>query len=242
MNCTIAESLDLASKLRDVLGGLRDIEVGISPPFTALSEVVKRVQDSDLIVAAQHCHVEDGGAFTGETSIPMIADLGCSHVLLGHSERRQYFGEDDRGVNAKAKKVLAAGMRPVICIGERLSEREANQTFEVVGRQLAGALEGLPASVAEQIVVAYEPVWAIGTGKTASTAQAQEVHGFLRGQLLEILGAEAGATVRIQYGGSVKPENISGLMAQPDVDGALVGGASLNAESFIGILKYDRQA
>jgi triosephosphate isomerase len=239
MNMLPGQAIELASAIRDALGGLKDIEVGVSPTYVCLPEVAKRCAGSELIVAAQNCHQEDSGAYTGEISVPMIKDIGCSHIIVGHSERRQYFGEDDSLVNRKAKKVLEHGLCPVICIGEQLAQREAGQTFEVVGRQLKGALDGIGAEKSDEIVIAYEPVWAIGTGKTATTAQAQEVHEFLRKTLRE-LWADAADKVRIQYGGSVKPDNITGLMAQPDVDGALVGGASLEPDSFIGILKYDR--
>ncbi|PIE65884.1 MAG: triose-phosphate isomerase [Deltaproteobacteria bacterium] len=239
LNKTLDEAVELATAIRNALGGLKDLQVGIAPTFPVLSAVAERVSDSAMILAGQNCCEEDWGAYTGEVSVPALKDVGCNAVIVGHSERRQLYGETDHGVNAKVKKVLANEMMPIICIGETLAEREAERTFEVVERQLEGALEGLGADIATQIVIAYEPVWAIGTGLTATTAQAQEVHGFLRGKLEKLWG-EAGQQVRIQYGGSVKPNNISGLMAQPDVDGALVGGAALSAESFIAILNYDR--
>jgi triosephosphate isomerase len=239
LNKTLGEAVELATAIRNALGGLNDIDVGISPTYPVLAAVSERVNDSAMILAGQNCYAEDWGAFTGEISVPALADVGCNAVIIGHSERRQFFGETDAGVNAKTKRVLAADMLPIVCIGESLAEREAERTFEVVGQQLTGALEGIGAEAAAKIVVAYEPVWAIGTGLTATTAQAQEVHGFLRGKLEELWG-EASQEVRIQYGGSVKPNNISGLMAQPDVDGALVGGAALSAESFIAILNFDR--
>jgi triosephosphate isomerase (TIM) len=237
---TIPEAVELATAVKNVLGGLpHDLEVGIAPVFTALAAVKKRLEGSRLILAAQNCHFEDKGAFTGEVSVPLLADAGCSHVIVGHSERRQYFGEDDAIVGKKVQAVLRGGLTPIFCIGELLAEREAGQTTAVVERQLRGGPAGGPATDAAKVVTAYEPVWAIGTGKVATNAQAQEVHGFLRGKLRELYG-EVAETIRIQYGGSVKPDNVSGLMAQPDIDGALVGGASLDAASFIGILRYQR--
>jgi triosephosphate isomerase (TIM) len=237
---TIPEAVELATAIKNVLGGVpHDLEVGVAPVFTALSAVHKRLEGSKLLLTAQDCHWEDKGAFTGEVSVPMLADAGCSHVIVGHSERRQFFGEDDGIVGKKVLAVLRAGLTPIFCIGETLSQREAGQTNAVVERQLTGGLQGVKAADAAKVVIAYEPVWAIGTGKVATTAQAQEVHAFLRGKLRELYG-EVAEAVRIQYGGSVKPDNVSGLMAQPDIDGALVGGASLDAASFIGILKYQR--
>jgi triosephosphate isomerase len=239
LNKTIAESLELATAIKNVLGGLGDLEVGIAPPFTALHAVSKRLEDSKLILASQDCYFEDQGAYTGEVSAPLLKDVGCTRIIVGHSERRQYFNEDDALINKKVHAVLRAGLDPILCIGEQLAEREAGNTFQVVERQLKGGLAEVPKSQASRVVVAYEPVWAIGTGKVATTAQAQEVHGFLRGQLRELYGELADA-IRIQYGGSVKPDNVSGLMAQPDIDGALVGGASLKADTFIELLRYKR--
>jgi len=233
----ISEAVELATAIKNVLGGLGHLEAGVAPTFVALSSVAKRLEGSRLILAAQNCYQEDQGAFTGEVSPPLLADVGCTHVIVGHSERRQFFGETDEIVNRKVHAVLHHGMTPITCIGEQLSEREAGQTFAVVERQLTGGLRQVAADQACSIVIAYEPVWAIGTGKVATTAQAQEVHGFLRGKLTELYGQEVAQAIRIQYGGSVKPDNISGLMAQPDIDGALVGGASLKADSFVAILK-----
>jgi triosephosphate isomerase (TIM) len=236
---SVAEAQELATAIKNMLGGLGDLEVGIAPPFTALHAVAKRLEGSKLLLAAQDCHSEDKGAFTGEVSAPLLADVGCTHVIVGHSERRQLFGDTDLWVNKKVKAVQRAGLTPIMCLGETLGERESGTTFAVVERQLRGGLEGVVPEAAAKVVVAYEPVWAIGTGKVATTAQAQEVHGFLRGKLRELYG-ELADVIRIQYGGSVKPDNVTGLMAQPDIDGALVGGASLDAESFIGILRYKR--
>ena len=240
LNKTLAESLDLATEVRNIAGSLHKGEVGIAPPFTALHAVAKRLEGSSVILAAQDCYFEDHGAFTGEVSAPILADAGCTHVIVGHSERRQFFGEEDGLVNKKVQAVLRASMTPILCIGELLSEREAGNTFAVVERQLFGALDGLDSELVSRIVVAYEPVWAIGTGKVATTVQAQEVHGFLRGKLAERYGDEVSEAMRIQYGGSVNGDNFAGLMAQPDIDGGLVGGASLKAESFVDIIKHFR--
>ena len=234
---TVAESVELASAVRNVLGGLGHIDVGVAPTFAALSPVARRIEGSRLILAAQNCYHEDHGAFTGELSPPLLADVGCTHVIVGHSERRQYFGETDEGVNRKVLAVLRHGLTPIVCIGEQLSEREAGQTFNVVERQLTGALRDVAGEQCAGLVLAYEPVWAIGTGKVATTAQAQEVHAFLRQKLTDLYDEAVAQAVRVQYGGSVKPDNIAGLMAQPDIDGALVGGASLKADSYIAILK-----
>jgi triosephosphate isomerase len=236
LNKTVSEALELATAIKNVLGGLGHLDVGIAPPFTALGAVAKRIEGSRLILAAQNCYFEQNGAYTGEVSAPMLADVGCTHVIVGHSERRQYFGEDDATVNRKVMAVLAQEMTPIMCIGEQLSEREAEQTFDVVKRQLLRGLQDIPAEQVAGVVIAYEPVWAIGTGVVATTAQAQEVHEYLRGELRELYG-EVAERIRIQYGGSVKPDNAAGLMAQPDIDGALVGGASLQVDSFVGILK-----
>ncbi|MEN9800590.1 MAG: Triosephosphate isomerase [Pseudomonadota bacterium] len=238
MHKTAAEAQSLARELRNALGVVRDqVEVVLAPPFTALYPVGKAVEDSNLLLAAQNCHAEAQGAFTGEVSAPMLKELGCRFVILGHSERRQLFGETDEGVNRKAKAVLAAGMLPIVCVGETLQERESGRTLEIVSRQLAGGLAGLDGAAVGRLVIAYEPVWAIGTGRTATSAQAQEVHAHVRGWVAQAFGKEAAAAVRIQYGGSVKPDNAVELLGQPDVDGALVGGASLKAADFAAIVK-----
>ena len=238
MHKTAAEAQALARELRNALGVVRDqVEVVLAPPFTALYPVGKAVEDSNLLLAAQNCHAEAQGAFTGEVSAPMLKELGCRYVILGHSERRQLFGETDEGVNRKVKAVLAAGMLPIVCVGETLQERESGRTLEVVSRQLAGGLAGMDAAAVARLVIAYEPVWAIGTGKTATSAQAQEVHAHVRGWVAQAFGKEAAAAVRIQYGGSVKADNAAELLGQPDVDGALVGGASLKAADFAAIVK-----
>jgi len=223
----------LAPLLADLAGR---VQVAVAPPFTALATAAEALRGSRIALAAQDVHWEAQGAFTGEVSAPMLAEIGCRHVIVGHSERRQLFGETDEAVRKKAGAVLAAGMRPIVCVGETLAEREAGRTLEVVGRQVRGGLAGLPSAALAALTVAYEPVWAIGTGKTATTAQAQEVHAAIRAVLRE-LGGPAADQMRIQYGGSVKADNAAELMAQPDVDGALVGGASLKAQDFAQIVK-----
>ena len=237
MHKTIAESVELATAVRNAVGPLRDVEVVIAPVFTALHAVARKLEGSVVKLAGQDCFWEDQGAYTGQVSAMMLRDVGCSYGIVGHSERRQHFGELDGAVNLKAKALLKRGLSPIVCIGETLAEREAGETFGRVGAQLGGALAGFDEAMLRRTVIAYEPVWAIGTGKVATTAQAQEVHAFIRTRLRQRFGAIADA-VRIQYGGSVKPDNIAGLMAQPDIDGALVGGASLKADDFLRIVKY----
>jgi len=234
MHRTVAEATALAREVRDGVGA-SPVQVAIAPAFTALHAVGQVLAGGPVELAAQNVHWEAQGAFTGEVSAPMLAEVGCRHVIVGHSERRQLFGETDESVRKRAGAVLAAGMLPIVCVGETLAEREAGRTLEVVGRQVRGALAGFKAELAA-VTVAYEPVWAIGTGKTATSAQAQEVHAAIRAILRELGGALADA-IRIQYGGSVKPENAAELMSQPDVDGALVGGASLKAADFVAIVK-----
>jgi triosephosphate isomerase (TIM) len=237
MHKTAAEARALVKDLRALAEGpAAEVEVAVAPPFTALAAAGEALRGSKIELAAQNVHAEPQGAFTGEVSAGMLAEAGVRHVIVGHSERRQLFGETDEGVRRKVGAVLGAGMRPIVCVGELLAEREAGRTLEVVGRQVRGALAGLPPAVVAALTVAYEPVWAIGTGKTASSAQAQEVHAAIRALLREMAGGSADA-VRIQYGGSVKPDNARELMAQPDVDGALVGGASLKAQDFVQIVK-----
>jgi triosephosphate isomerase (TIM) len=233
MHKTAAEAVELVRELRGRLDTA--VQVAVAPPFTALGAVKSALQGSAIQLFAQNCHHEKQGAFTGEISAPMLAGLGCDGVILGHSERRQFFGETDEGVNKKLKAAFEARLHPIVCVGETLAEREANKTWEVVSRQLRGALAGFAAPQLLNLTLAYEPVWAIGTGKVATTAQAQEVHGQIRGLLREI-SPEVAEEVRIQYGGSVKPENAAELLAQPDIDGALVGGASLKAEDFVRIV------
>ncbi|MFN2548542.1 MAG: triose-phosphate isomerase [Myxococcales bacterium] len=234
MHKTVGEAAELVRELRQRLN--TQIQVGIAPPFTALTPVRSVLQGSPIQLFAQNCHHEKQGAFTGEVSAPMLKELGCDGVILGHSERRQLFGETDEGVNRKLKAALEAQLHPIVCVGETLAERDASRTWEVVSRQIRGAFDGLQADAIGRCTIAYEPVWAIGTGKTATTGQAQEVHGQIRGLLREMAGPAVADAVRIQYGGSVKPENAAELMSQPDIDGALVGGASLKAEDFARIV------
>jgi len=241
MHKTVAESLELATTIKNAVAPTvhsRGVEVVVMPAFTALHAVGQRLAGSQVALGAQTCSWEPQGAFTGEISAPMLADLGCRYVLVGHSERRQHFGDTDPMVNRKAKAILKAGLRLILCIGETEKERDAGQMRDRLNSQLSEGLSGLTGELMERTVIAYEPVWAIGTGRVATTAQAQEVHGFIRQYLHTQLG-EVAKTVRILYGGSVKSNNIAGLMAQPDVDGALVGGASLKAEEFLPIVRYN---
>jgi triosephosphate isomerase (TIM) len=234
---TIAESIELATAIKNAVGPLRDVEVAVAPVFTALHAVSKRLEGSAVALAAQDCFWEDHGAFTGEVSPKLLKDVGCTYVIIGHSERRQHFGEIDAATNLKVRAALRNGVDPILCVGETLSERDSGEAFHVVARQLAGGLAELTAKDAERLVIAYEPVWAIGTGRTATPQQAQEVHEFIRGKLSEQFG-DIAEKIRIQYGGSVKADNAALLMDQPDIDGALVGGASLKADDFLKIVKY----
>ncbi len=238
MNKTVGEATALVRELRGLVSMVRDrVEIAVAPPFTALYPVAKALEDSNISLAAQNCHWEASGAYTGEVSTGMLQEVGCRYVIIGHSERRQFFGETDETVNRRLQAVLRAGLLPILCVGETLAEREGNRTLEVVGRQLKGGLAGFATGDVGGFVVAYEPVWAIGTGKTATSDQAQEVHAFIREQLTLLHGQQTANRIRIQYGGSVKPENAAELLSKPDVDGALVGGASLKAGDFAGIVK-----
>ena len=234
---TVAESIELATAIKNAVGPLRDVEVAVAPVFTALHPVAKRLEGSAVALAAQNCFWEDQGAWTGEVSCKLLKDVGCKYVIIAHSERRQHFGELDASANLKVRAALRNGLDPILCVGETLAERDAGEAFHVVARQLEGGLVELTAKDAERLVIAYEPVWAIGTGRTATPQQAQEVHAFIRGKLAERFGDTA-QQIRIQYGGSVKPDNAALLMEQPDIDGALVGGASLKADDFLKIVKY----
>ncbi|MBC7342315.1 MAG: triose-phosphate isomerase [Clostridia bacterium] len=241
MHNTINEARALLTALLPQVRGSR-CQVVVCPPFTCLAAVAELCAGSEVGVGAQDVFWEEKGAFTGEISPPMLKEAGCSHVIIGHSERRQYFGETDLNVNRKAKAALQHGLVPIICVGETLEEREAGVTKEICRRQLEGALQGVTAAQAEAVVVAYEPVWAIGTGRSASAADAQEVIAYIRELLSGRFGKQVAAKVRILYGGSVKPENTAELMAKPDIDGALVGGASLDASSFASIIKLAEAA
>jgi triosephosphate isomerase (TIM) len=233
---TARQAAETIRSLAEAVKGVLNVEVVICPPFTALSAAVDAAKGSPVAIGAQDCYWETEGAFTGEVAVPMIADLGCSHCIVGHSERRQFFGETDATVDKKVEAVLAHGLTCIACVGETLQEREAGQTFAVLERQVRNGLARHLAS--PRLIVAYEPVWAIGTGKTAAPAQAQEAHAFIRQVAAQASSAAAAQAVRILYGGSVKPDNVAQLMAQPDVDGGLVGGASLDAASFAKIVRF----
>ena len=237
MHKTVAETLDFARALAPLVRDVSDVEIAIAPPFTALAALGAALRGSRVALAAQNAHFEAKGAFTGEISVAMLADVGCTYVILGHSERRALFGETDAFIARKLRAVQAAGLRPILCVGESLAEREAGRTFDVLRAQLEGSLAEAEAARAAELVVAYEPVWAIGTGKTATPELAQEAHAFVRARLADRFGASA-QSIRIQYGGSVKPENAAELMAQPDIDGALVGGASLDPLGFSAIIRF----
>ena len=237
LNKTISEAVELTTELKDLVTDSTDVEVVVAPPFTALDAVKKVINDSNIELAAQDVYWEDSGAFTGEVSVPMLKDAGCEYVIVGHSERRQFFNETNESVNQKVNAVLSHGLKPIICVGEQLEDREAGRTDAVIQDHVSGAVTNLSADMLLSCIVAYEPVWAIGTGKTATPGQAQEVHNYIRTLLKETYSDDIASQVRIQYGGSVKPENAAELMSQPDVDGALVGGASLQAESFAQIVK-----
>ncbi len=237
MNSTIEESLALVKGLVDSLGDVKGVDVAVAPPFTALSEVSKALEGSNIALAAQNVYYEEKGAFTGEISPSMLLDLGVRYVTLGHSERRHILGESNELVNRKVLAALKSGLLPIVCVGETLGQRQRHLTFMVVEDQLRDALSHVSKEDATKITVAYEPVWAIGTGETATPEQAQEVHERIRERLAFRFGEEAAAQMRIQYGGSVKPDNAADLLGRTDIDGALVGGASLKVDSFEGIIR-----
>jgi triosephosphate isomerase len=234
----VSESVQTADQLRELAAGVTGVEVMIAPTFPALFPVSKTLQGSLISIGAQNMHWEKEGAYTGEISADMLVAAGCRYVIIGHSERREYFGESDETVNKKIVAAVQTRLIPIMCIGESEKQREAGKTFSVLDKQVKMGLIGLFADVLQNLVIAYEPIWAIGTGKTATREQAQEVHLFLRSKLTQILGESLAKGVRILYGGSVKPQNIADLMAMPDIDGALVGGASLDAETFAKIVHY----
>ena len=242
MNLAVQEGRDLAEKIKASCGNWNAVEVVLCPVYTSLSAVGQILADSSIGLGAQNLFWEPSGAYTGEVSPLMLRDVGCRYVIIGHSERRRTFGETDETVKRKLLSAIKHGLKPIVCIGETLQEREANQTFAVLERQLAGAFAESPAADAERIVLAYEPVWAIGTGKNATPDQAQQAHAFIRKWLAGHWSPEAAAKVRIQYGGSVTADNASTLMGQTDVDGALVGGASLKADGFTAIVRAALEA
>ena len=236
---TIPEAIELVSGLKREFFKLdnQKIDIVLCPPFTALSEVSEVIVDSDIRLGAQDVHWQEEGAFTGEVSLGMLKDAGCQFVIIGHSERRQYFGETNESVNKKTKAALSGGLIPIVCVGETLAQREASKAFEVLDDHIKNGLRGIGEEDILKIVIAYEPVWAIGTGKTATPQEAQEAQKYIRDLLKKEYNKDIANNIRIQYGGSVKPENIVELMEQPDVDGALVGGASLTVEAFSSIVK-----
>ena len=240
MHKTVADATAFTAAFLPLAAGVDDAEIVLAPPSTALAAVAGACRGSNVAVAAQNVHWEAQGAFTGEVSPAMVRDAGASHVIVGHSERRHLFGEDDAAVNRKTRAVLAAGLVPIVCIGETLAEREADETAAVLDRQIDGGLAGLAADEVASIIVAYEPVWAIGTGRTATPDQAQDAHAHVRRRLAALAGRAAADRCRLLYGGSVKPANAADLSAQPDVDGALVGGASLDPQSFAKIVASGR--
>ena len=233
-----SEAADLVNAILPVVSRTDYCEVAVCPPFTALQTVYNLVKGTKLALGAQNCHFEDSGAFTGEVSPLMLKDLGCQYVIIGHSERRQKFGEMDELINKKLKALHKHQLKPILCVGETLEEREAGRLKEVVERQVRGCLADVPQEKMLTTVIAYEPVWAIGTGRNATPEQAEEMHIFIRDLLGKMYSKDVAEKVRIQYGGSVKPENIKELMAQPDIDGALVGGASLKPDQFIPLIQF----
>ncbi len=238
MHNTGAESVALVSRLTGMLSGLSGVDVVVAPPFTALAAVAAALKDSSISLAAQNMFWEEKGAFTGEISPIMLKEAGCAYIIIGHSERRQYFHETDETVNRRLKTALRAALIPIVCVGETLAEREADKTFGIIERQIRSGLIDLSLDEIGKVIIAYEPVWAIGTGRTATPEQAQEVHGFIRKLIAQLFSREIADRMRILYGGSVKPDNIDQLMAQEDIDGALVGGASLQAEDFARIARF----
>ena len=235
---TLAESSDLVAELIPSVANNQNVDIVVAPVYTALSKVAETLAGSNIKLAAQNCYPEPQGAFTGEVSPPLLKDVGCQFVIIGHSERRQLFNEPDELINRKAHALAEAGLGIILCIGETLEERETDRMFDVLRRQVRLGLKNLSAEQMSDVVVAYEPVWAIGTGKTASDEQAQEAHAFIRALLSELYNEQIANATRILYGGSVKPDNVDNLMSQPDVDGALVGGASLKSADFARIVNF----
>ena len=237
MNKTIDQGISFVNEIKEKIAGT-DVEVVLCPPATLLAPLKQAASGTGIKIGAQNMHQADGGAFTGEISAAMLSDLKIDYAIIGHSERRQYFNETDHSVNEKVLKALATGIIPIMCCGETLEEREAGKTNELVKNQVLAGLEGVPAEKIKTVVVAYEPIWAIGTGKTSTSEDANTVIAFIRESIAAIYGTEVACAVRIQYGGSVKPSNVKTLMAESDIDGALVGGASLDPESFLGLLDF----
>ena len=238
MHTTLDSALELASEVQRLVSQVRTVEVALIPPFPFLAPLAKKLAGTRIALGAQDLHPEPKGAFTGAVSAAMLTSVGCTYAVCGHSERRAIFGDDDATVNRKVKATLGAGLVPIFCVGETKDERQGGQTIARIEAQLTGGLEGIGPEQAGALVIAYEPVWAIGTGLTATPAQAQDVHAFVREWIGRRYGDAIAAGMRIQYGGSVKPDNVDELMACPDIDGALVGGASLDASSFARIVKF----
>jgi len=238
MFTVVDEAKALVKALKDMVNDVTKVEVVVCPPFISLHAVKEVLAGSRIGLGAQNVYWEKSGAFTGEISAPMLKSVGCTYVIIGHSERRTYFGETDETVNKRVLAALSEGLKPIVCVGETLEERESGKAFDVIKRQITGGLANLSVEQMASVVIAYEPVWAIGTGKTATPAQAQEVHAFIRKLLNDLFGQTTAEATRIQYGGSVKPDNVTELMSQPDIDGALVGGASLKVDSFEKIIKF----
>ncbi len=231
------EAVDLAMNIVERLGDVTGADIAVCPPFTSLHSVMEVIEDTQIRLGAQNMYWQSEGAYTGEVSPNMLLTIGCEYVILGHSERRSYFHETDDGVNRKVKSALETGLVPIVCVGETLEQRDGGITTQVVEKQVEGAFRGLSAEQFAGTVIAYEPVWAIGTGKTATSEQAQDVHRFIRGLIAGLFGAETAEATRIQYGGSVKPENARDLFDRPDIDGGLIGGASLKADLFEAIVR-----
>jgi triosephosphate isomerase len=240
MHMTAAKAVAYAEAFLPQVGDVEGVDVAIAPPFTALDRLARALAGSNVGLAAQNVNPEPKGAFTGEIAPGMLAELGCRYAIVGHSERRTYYGESDAYVANKAAALFAANITPIVCVGESLEEREAGRTIDVVAGQLAGSLALVPEARASELVIAYEPIWAIGTGRTATPETAQQVHAFVRERMRARFGA-AGNAIRIQYGGSVKSDNVDDLMAQPDIDGALVGGASLDPAAFSRIVRFEKK-
>ena len=241
MNKTVAEAVSMVSTLKAAVADVSDVTLVICPTFLAVKSVADALSDSNIAVGGQDMFWETCGAFTGQVSAEMLLEAGATYVIIGHSERRQFFGETNETVNRKVKKALATGLNPIVCVGEMLEDREAGKTEQVIDDHVTNGLAGLTAEDMKSVILAYEPVWAIGTGKTASPEQAQDVHAFIRGRLAQLWDQETADAVVIQYGGSVKPDNVKDLMAKPDIDGGLIGGAALQADSFEKLARFNDQ-
>lgn len=237
MNKTVTEAIQLVNGIKREVFEINNLDILVCPPFTALAQVAETINESNIALGAQNMHFEASGAYTGEISADMLKEAGCKYVILGHSERRHIFNESDELINKKLQTALKSGLKPILCIGETLDEREASKTLDILKRQLEGGLKGIESDAAGEIVIAYEPVWAIGTGKNATSQQAQEAHAFIRNYIKDLYNEDIALNMIILYGGSVKPANIEELIKEEDVDGALIGGASLKVDSFVEIIR-----